>query len=84
MPLQRRKLLKKFRQQFFDLGPQGVGGKLQFRRSNPAGDDVVRIDLMAFDGQPRKQLCFPLPLYPQRVKIGDKQTGLQLRQKAGQ
>ena len=42
------------------------------------------IHLVAFNGEPGQQILFPQPLDPQRVKISDKQTRLQLGQKTGQ
>ena len=42
------------------------------------------IHLVTFDGELNQQILFPQPLDPQRVKISDKQTCLQLGQKTGE
>ena len=67
---QRRELVQPVPEEPLELRAEGAGRELPLRRGEPAGDDVVRVDLVDGDAHRRRDRAPPLALDAQRVEVG--------------
>ena len=73
------KVVQEIFQHAANLDAQRPGGKLLFRRGQPAGNDVVGIHLVERDIDAPRHALLPLPFDPERVEIRDQDSGTLLR-----